>query len=248
MHAHEDSPDRGLYEPPEMNKKTIEHNLQRAEALFGDEKPGEANQLLLEALNLSNYNNKVSQDILFIYIEREMYQEALDLSHTYRNETKKDLSSDFTLEDIEKYRYEKEKKDSKYTNQDVRVFKKNKSMKSNLFFFIQEVKVSDSHIEFVFKNRTDRYPWASLLDSYISKKKTPRGPYSDTKDHIVLAFNNRKYKIRSDPVFEDLQDTNIFLKEIQKHCELRIQKKKDTIFWLFIVIGTLVLLLYLRFR
>jgi hypothetical protein len=231
-----------------MNKNFIEQYLQLAEASFENEKRGEVNQLLQEALNLSQYDKKVGQDILFFYVDKEMYEEALQLLNNYKKETGEDLPSDFSVEDLANLRDEKEKTESRYAKQDIKVFKKRKSLKSNLFCFIKQVRISDEHIEFVFKNRVDRYPWSTLSDSYITKKDTPRGPYSDTKDHVIFVFNKHKYKLRIDPVFDDLEDTNIFLKEVEKHCNLRIQKKKVNTLWIILCVVLVILLIYLGVR
>ncbi|MDY6842680.1 MAG: hypothetical protein SVW57_01125 [Thermodesulfobacteriota bacterium] len=231
-----------------MEKEIIEHNLQCAEALLIEGQLEEANKVLRETLTLSQYNIKVSQDILFLYIEREMYEEALKLFQIYHNEKGEELSSDFSVEDITKWCDEKNKKTAAYAHEYSKSFQKNKSLKANLFCFIREVNISDEYIEFVFKNRTDRYLWQSLKDSYITKKDTPRSPYSDTKDHVVFVFDDHTYKLRIDPVFEDLQDTQLFLKEVRKHCKLRTQKAKNNFMWVIIALLLFIALLFLKIR
>jgi len=231
-----------------MNKKPIEQKIQRAETLLEQDEAQEANQILLEALKSSKYDKKLSQEILFLCIEREMYDEALQLFHDYKTATGQDLPSDFAVQDVKNWAIEKAKKTSAYAEQYVKVFKKRTSLKSNLFCFIREVRISDDYIEFAYRNRTDRHMWSTLSDAYITKKETPRNPYSDTKDHIVFVFGRRKYKLRTDPVFEDLEDTNIFLKEVRKHCTLRTRKAKGNILWLVLVVCVSLVLLYLLIK
>ena len=96
----------------DMERNSVEQNLQLAEALLADEKPHQAEQILLETLQVSNYERKLSQDILFLLIQTEMYDEALTLIEDYKKQVGEDLPSDFSVEDITIWRDDKRKKES----------------------------------------------------------------------------------------------------------------------------------------
>jgi tetratricopeptide (TPR) repeat protein len=97
--------------------------IERANKLIQEGAKEEAHQLLQSVLQENPHNNTIYADVVNIYLQGEMYQEAKDVFARYKQNTGRELRTDFSLSDIEEEEKRHQQLDIHVKRREKKVYK-----------------------------------------------------------------------------------------------------------------------------
>lgn len=207
----------------------VEAQLKQADLLMKDGRKADAQRILEEVLTAYPSHEGAHGDAVAIYLLGRMYGEAQSVFGRYKLATGEDLTSDFSLEEIERQERAVKSEEERYLRSGARLFRRiplrdrlrrYQSPGDDAFLSfspVREIEIHDDRLILRRGRREEAYTWAELSNARIVKKRV-HDRQSDYIRHIFRVETpggTRAFSVTpAYPVFENWE---MLVAELKKY-------------------------------